>query len=432
MKKFTYLLSAVGLMMGLAACDTKTEPVYQDPTPGSFVLNTPVLQDQYIDLGSTSTIELVTSQPDYGVSTIATYSAQMSLTGDFETSCYNLASTMGTVARMTISAQAISTGVTELLGYTDDPDQYAVDYPDGFTYMPIYFRAVCQIANVPSSLIYSNVVTYNHLKPEFLVPMPASIYLIGSPAGNWTAPLEDNLETLKDWALTEASNAVGSNVYTGVFDMPAAPMFRFYTDLNGWDEGGSVGTQVDDNPISFDFVDGQVYDVVRGKGSFEFPGWTGGTMTIQVDLNTMKVTFWEGSVTTTTTRYIYVMGQFKSGMDWKTPNHDEEAYYNNWRLADTTESGIYTGSFEVTGGYDGYFRFTLSLDDEDLGWDNPLQIGPYAEDGTNEDVNFVGDTFTGNYVSGKGSWHITVPANGTLNLAVDTNNQSVTFVFTAN
>ena len=429
MKKIAYLLSAVGLMMGLAACETKTEPVYQDPTPGSFVLNTPVLQDQYIDLATTGTIELVTSQPDYGVSTVAQYSAQMSLTGNFDTDCYNLPSTMGTMARMNISSAAISTGVTELMGYNDNPDQYEVDFPDGYPYMKIYFRAVCQIAGVPSSLIYSNTVAYNYIKPQFLVEMPGSIYLIGSPNG-WTGPTEDNLDVLKVWALTEAANAVGSKVYTGVFDIPASPMFRFYTELTGWDEGASIGTQADDNPVQFNWQDGETYDLVKGKGSFEFVDWAGGTMTIQVDLNTMKVTFWEGAVQTTTTRYIYVMGQLASGMSWQAPAPDQEAYYNNWRLADTTESGIYSGSFTVTSGYEATFRFALALDE--TGWDNPLQIGPYAEDNTQEQVTFTGDTFTGNYVSGKGSWHLFFPADGTIDLNVDTNNQTVTFVFTAN
>ena len=74
--------------------------------------------------------------------------------------------------------------------------------------------------------------------------------------------------------------------------MPAGDLtFRFYTELSGWDGGASVGTQVDDSPITVDMSTG-VYGgslVAPGKGSIQVNGWDGSPMKITVDMNVKTV-----------------------------------------------------------------------------------------------------------------------------------------------
>ena len=70
-------------------------------------------------------------------------------------------------------------------------------------------------------------------------------------------------------------------------------MFRFYTALTGWDTD-SYGSQEGDNPLEFPETDlGKPLKMVKGKGSYQFPDWTGGNMAIKVDMsdpNNMTVT----------------------------------------------------------------------------------------------------------------------------------------------
>ncbi len=68
-------MAMAGALLGAASCSQDTDPVLQTPT--TFVLNVPAMQEQYIELQEGNTIELVASQPDYGYSAVADYSAEM-------------------------------------------------------------------------------------------------------------------------------------------------------------------------------------------------------------------------------------------------------------------------------------------------------------------------------------------------------------------
>jgi hypothetical protein len=123
------------------------------------------------------------------------------------------------------------------------------------------------------------------------VATPRYIYLVGSPEG-WAGPTEDQAEHYANWRLVDKTE---SGVYTGTFDMPAAPMFRFYTALTGWD-ADSYGSQEDDNPIDYSITDGSFNgSLVKGKGSFNFPDWPGGQLTISVDMNNSTVSIKAGA-----------------------------------------------------------------------------------------------------------------------------------------
>ncbi|MCM1290600.1 MAG: SusE domain-containing protein [Prevotella sp.] len=421
MKKIAFLMMALGVMLGLGSCSEDRDPVYKAPT--NFVLNTPAMADQYIELTEGQILELSASQPDYGYAAVAKYSAQMSLTEDFA-EAYDLEAIDGTanLARFAVSQNDVAVGLCNLLGI-DSEEAYNEMFPDGnMDAKKVYFRAVCEIEGIADSKINSNVVSYNQLVGFFAIPVPGSIYLVGSPEG-WAGPTESNAAHYAEWRLFEADDAIGSKVYSGVFDMPAAPMFRFYTALTGWD-ADSYGSQVDDNPIDVNLVDGSLSTtIVKGKGSFNFPNFTGGKMTVIVDMsdaNNMVLTVMEGEHIVTTAKYMYVIGTISG---WKEPSEANETALNPYRVADTTGDGIYTGTFDVTAGT-ATFRLYSAL----TGWDGGDSLGSQAEDSPVE-ASLTNGVYSGPYVSGKGSWDVAIPSDGKLTIIVDTNQKTVNFVF---
>ena len=427
MKRIFKCLAVACAVVGMASCSQDRDPVLQTPT--KYVLNVPNMQDQYIDLTAGNTLELVSSQPDYGVATIAEYSAQMSLTEDFAAS-YDLTPASKTLARMEIPQNQVALGLMELLGITDE-ETFNAAFPTGeLPYQKVYFRAIAEIPAAEGSKITSNVVCYNYLKGYFAVPVPGYIYLVGAPVGNgnWIEPSESNAASYANWRLSEPKDAIGSKVYSGVFDIPAEQaMFRFYTQLTGWD-ADSYGYQAEDAATDFSF-DGDTFTspVVKGKGSFNFPAWEGGKMTITVDMSDMKnitMTCTKGEAAVVVTKYIYLVGSISG---WNAPGLSNEAAYADNRLADRDGSGIYTGSWPVKAGHVN-FRFCRELTDLEDGWANPTQFGAQENDG---DVacTLTNGSYSGTYVDGKGNFAFDIENDATVNITVDTNNSTVTVNF---
>lgn len=415
MKKLSIILAMAAVALGFSSCSQDRDPVLQKPT--TFVLNTPAMADQYINLTPGQMLELTASQPDYGYSAVASYSAEMSLTEDFA-DYRELAPKSEHMAAMLIKQEDVATALCELNGFDSEEN-----YKD-MGMQKVYFRAVCEISGVADTRIVSNVVAYNNVKGYFAIPTPGFIYLVGQPEG-WAGPNEGNAAHYADWRLFEPANAIGSKVYTGVFNIPAGQaMFRFYTELTGWD-ADSYGSQVDDNPIDFEFVDGSfTTTIVKGKGSFNFPDWAGGEMTITVDMSNsaeMILTILEGSHEVSVANYIYLVGSISG---WMAPGEENADAYMPYRLADNDGSGVYTATFTAPAGHLN-FRFALNLEG---GWDNNTnQIGAAVDDG---DVacSFSEGRYEGAYVVGKGNYAFELEDESTISMTVDTNNSTVVFV----
>ncbi len=281
MKKFSYIIfSLIGILFATASCDS---PMDENPvlkTPTKFVLNTPALADQYVQLSPTGTVNLTFSQPDYGFAAIADYFAQISLTEDFK-EFVEVNSEPSHLCDMDVSSANIAEGICKLRGITTE---------EGYTDEPareVYFRIRSTIKNadVEQSTILSNVVKMNKIKGYFALKLPGYIYLVGEPEG-WAGPTAGNKAHYDEWRLFESTDAVGSKIYSAEFDIPAdKASFRFYTALTGWD-ADSYGSQEEDNPLDFEFDADGVYvgPIVKGKGSLRFPSWTGGKMLITVDM----------------------------------------------------------------------------------------------------------------------------------------------------
>lgn len=288
MKKLNYIFFSLLALLFVTSCEEPQEvnPVLQTPT--EFVLNTPVMQKQYIELTPETTVKLTASQPDYGYAAAADYYVEAALDTTFvqvnEEPYHNLGD-------IQVSGEELAMAICKLRGI-----KTAEDYTDEDARV-IYLRLRAEIkAAAEQSAITSNVVTLEQVKGYFALKLPGYIFLVGQPSG-WTGPDAGSAEHYKAWRLYEADDAIGSKIYSATFQIEAGQaQFRFYTELTGWDGGASVGSQEEDSPIDCALTDG-IYSgtAVKGKGSFNFPDWAGGKMKITVDLSTStyKVTMQE-------------------------------------------------------------------------------------------------------------------------------------------
>lgn len=286
MNKIAFFFAASALVMSMSGCKQNTEPRYEKAS--EFVLNTPALAQQYYTLTPDGTIDLTWSQPDWGFSAAAEYNVQISLNEAFQDeNGFGAYYDLGTVQKScnaSLSCEEIATGICVLRGITDE-DQYTEEPA-----RPVYIRVVGSIPQVTGSDITSNVICLEKVKGYCAIQSPGKIYLVGAPEG-WKGPDETQADHYAEWALRENADAIGSLVYYGTFEIPAgSAMFRFYTALTGWD-ADSYGSQADDAAIDYQFTNGEFLgNLVKGKGSFNFPAWEGGPMAMEVNMKTMKVT----------------------------------------------------------------------------------------------------------------------------------------------
>lgn len=343
-------MALAALALGFNSCSEDRGPKYQDPK--EFTLNTPVMQDQYIVLESGNTLELVCSQPDYGYSALANYSAEMSLTPSFE----NIAVVTPTdvhQARMVFKQNDIAIAYCEILGL-DSEEAYEAMFPNGMDFQPLYFRAVCQLDGIEGSLIRSNVVQYNNVKAYFAVPDPGKLWVVGDLTVSWSNNEGDEQKYIDAGQyLSEPMDGIGTMIYTGVLTLPESPIFRFYSQLGDW-ENNSYGYQVDDKATDFDWSGTGEFSekLVEGKGSFQFPDFPGGEVTITVDLSdpnnmifTMKA---NGTISGGGTTDDSLPEQIYMVSDLTNWSYDSAAYANGaWCLYEVANTGVYANTFDI-------------------------------------------------------------------------------------
>ena len=412
MKKLSILFACLVAVLGFSSCED-TDPQYQNPT--KFVLNTPALANQLYELSADGTIDLSWSQPDYGYAATAAYYVQVSLDGTDST--FVECGTKYVKCYAQVKASEVAEAICKLRGieseddYTDEPAR------------KVYFRVRALIDGIEGSEILSNVIALNQVKEYCAIQSPGYIYLIGN-VGGWTGPDGANADALAKWRLFESETAIGSKIYSGVFDMPAGELiFRFYTELTGWDGGASVGMQVDDNPVAIQLVDGMYNGtlVAPGKGSVQILDWAGGSMKITVNLSgkVPSMIIEAGGVDTNGKNFIYIVGAVSG---WTEPSEANSAHYEDYKLYDLEDNGVYSATFDLAADQ-GMFRFYNTL----CGWAGNDSFGVKENDGDNVDVELTDGVYTGNYVAGKGNWNIAGWEGGKLAISVDVNTQKVTF-----
>ena len=276
------MLAMAAIALGFTSCSEDRDPVFHPAPEGSFKVYEPEMADLNIALEPGKVIELTcVAQPDYGFSAICEYSAEVSLTPEF-TESYAIESLNPAQSKIQLDQQDVATAITTLQGYTKEEQES--EYVNA-GYQPLYIRAVCSFAGLEESRMVSNIVSYKHVKSYFSVRVPGYIYLVGAPEG-WVGPTADQAPHYDPWRLFEDADEIDSKIYHGTFDIAAGQaQFRFYTKLTGWD-ADSWGSQANDAPVDYEMVDGSFAGkLVAGKGSLNFPAWTGGKMNITVDMS---------------------------------------------------------------------------------------------------------------------------------------------------
>ena len=409
MKKISYFLTGLigaGLMMTACHETQDDAPVYKDPT--TFHLNTPPMVQNTYELAPGGVVELTCSQPDYGFGAVVNYSVDVALDDKFE-DYRNLVPELPTSARIHLKSADLAVAMCDLLGVTGDSFD-----PNKCT-ETVYIRAIASLPQVEGSSIVSNTISLANVKYYLAIQEPGYIYVVGDFAG-WKEPGADNAEYYKDYRLYEAPNAIGSKVYSGVFDVPAGKaMFRFYTALTGWD-ADSYGSQADDSALDFTMENGMFEgSLVKGKGSYNFPAWEGGEMTITVNMaveGSYTVTIQAGAVDTTPKEAIYICGNITG---WAEPSEDNAEKYEGAKLVDEKRDGVFVATLNLPDSGDGksYFRFYKTLS----GWGAAQWASP-----TGENFDLPLDTPTTSAV-GEGCF---VLSAGTYVISVDSNNNTVT------
>lgn len=297
MKKALYLIA--GLALTATSCADTNKPVLQDPT--SFVLNSPAFADQVLettgDMDNKSTFTITCSQPNYGFATRANYNLQVSMAPEFVDEIPEVLDNDGNVVTEKVPANYVTikntvvydptmqlrtydlaVAMCKLLGIQDKDGWNAYKAEKPITGLKVYMRAVCDITGVPSSMITSNVVSYNNVSLAYAVPKAGFIFIVGN-VSDWTAPEAGNKAFYENFKLIEPE--IGCKIYAGTFTQPASKgegiddqtAFRFFTELNGWaDKEVQIASNPNDfyrEPITGLFVGGLYKgDAVYGQGSW--------------------------------------------------------------------------------------------------------------------------------------------------------------------
>ena len=178
----------------MASCETDTDsnPMLQKPT--SFVLNTPAYAaDNVYDLANSESVNLTTTQPDYGYPAITVYEVQVSVDKAFkdvttldvpENIDYETLSNSYTTANMDVNATELNNAVVSLYQAANNGAD-----PSGRE-MPVYVRLLAHVNGVNDSYCCSNVITLDKVVVSYIAVLPTDVYVAGPSIRGGSEPKE--------------------------------------------------------------------------------------------------------------------------------------------------------------------------------------------------------------------------------------------------
>lgn len=176
MKKIIYSLLFAGsiLCMGTACSEDRDSNPVMNREVGPVVLNVPaVAENNVIDLLNSESVQLTTSQPDYGYTAATNYTVWVSLDGENFTS---LATTYAT-AKMSVPASEINSAILDMIGDGD------ITAP-----IPLYVKLSAHLASDAAlGAVESNVIQLPNVQayvPVVEVTLPTDFYIVGSFAAS--------------------------------------------------------------------------------------------------------------------------------------------------------------------------------------------------------------------------------------------------------
>lgn len=283
MKKINItLLIVLGILLAVS-CDSDRDSNPTIVIPDSFVLNTPSYASTNIDLINSISLELTTTQPDYGFTAAVVYSVQISLDdtwkdeGEDTKSSYGTLETTFSTTKMESVASEMARVIVSLAGWTEESQVPT-------SAMNVYVRLKAHVG-VNQYPVYSNSVKLSII-PYFILlkdALPAPYYLIGEPIGDGAWDNSNIGVSIIPMALVEdfeyhKTTGKGEFVYTGYF--PAGQGFKIIGIVGSWDEQwGNGDADGIDNPVHND----------GGSKNFMVPtsGWY--TVTLNSIENTLTI-----------------------------------------------------------------------------------------------------------------------------------------------
>lgn len=173
------LLLVLGLGL-LSSCDddNSENPTLKKPT--TFVLNTPSIANQTIDLANSSSLILTCSQPDYGFTASTQYKVQMSLNSDMSNAVE--LSDSYTSAKIELVADTLASRLTTM--EMEQNGKTEADFPLD---VPVYLRVRANVITsdnntVDGTEILSNTVKLSNVHLLFSLPpvtVPENLYITG-------------------------------------------------------------------------------------------------------------------------------------------------------------------------------------------------------------------------------------------------------------
>ena len=184
------------------------------------------------------------------------------------------------------------------------------------------------------------------------------IYIIGTMT-DWNAPSEANKELYKNFRLF----ATDKGGYYGHFTVdPTNAIFRFMTELGGWTDTYSIGSDPQDfyeaeTPLTNGRYEGGLYKY--GLGNWKVSGMTGTELYCYVNIDSYKVIFSESPIPEAGNVYegayeIYSDGPYITDdsrgfryVDYVTINDDKGVYLHNRQLPITEAEPEWKGSYQL-------------------------------------------------------------------------------------
>lgn len=174
-------LVAVPLMTSCENDDDSNPTLH---TPDSFVLNIPpYAQNNTYDLSKAESVNLTTTQPDYGFPAATQYQVQVSLDQSFtqvttvdvpETISYRTLASSYNQANMDVDGVELNNAIVALYQAAHNGAD-----PSGIV-MPAYIRLVAHLSGTDSGWCASNVITLPKVVVSYIATVPTEVYVAGS------------------------------------------------------------------------------------------------------------------------------------------------------------------------------------------------------------------------------------------------------------
>lgn len=228
-------------IFALASCDSDRDDNPTLQVPGSFTLLQPTIGNSPVDLLVSTSVPLVAeAQPAYGMPTQVTYTAQMSMTNNFNdsTQFFDLDGSSSSTT-LDVASSQIDLGIMTLKDYTD-ASQVNTD-----SAQTVYLRMKAQLVNDASgaTTVYSNVQSIS-VYPYYLertAADPDYWFMTGSFIGDgtWTNG-KDAAAYKSQFPLSEVKDAeydskTGHGEFEAIIYVPEGGMLKLKHYIDSWD-----------------------------------------------------------------------------------------------------------------------------------------------------------------------------------------------------